>query len=244
MAEPRESPERRPGSARRGSHLLVQAGEYVCALPLGSVRRVVRVAAPSTRCRARRPELEGLAEFGGEPLPVLDLARLVDAPPGANPAYPVTIVVWVGPPDAREMIGLAADAALEVVRRAARSSVVGGDGGFLLGEAPVAGEVVRVLNLEALGRESVSAPAAAPAGFLLLRRGGRASGGSPTRAVEGLARQGGGYRIAVGRRGRSAPTRSSAWWRTCAVLAARAGAAAVLARGGGAAWRCTARRRW
>jgi hypothetical protein len=32
--------------------------------------------------------------------------------------------------------------------------VVLGDGGFLLGEAPVAGRVVRVLNLEALGRES------------------------------------------------------------------------------------------
>jgi hypothetical protein len=33
------------------------------------------------------------------------------------------------------------------------SSVVAGDGGFLLGEAPVGNAVVRVLNLEALGRE-------------------------------------------------------------------------------------------
>jgi hypothetical protein len=32
--------------------------------------------------------------------------------------------------------------------------VVSGDGGLLAGEAPVAGEVVRVLNLEALGREA------------------------------------------------------------------------------------------
>jgi hypothetical protein len=49
------------------------------------------------------------------------------------------------------MLGLAADSALEVVHVPA-GSVVAGDGGFLLGEAPVGGEVVRVLNLEALGR--------------------------------------------------------------------------------------------
>jgi len=28
-----------------------------------------------------------------------------------------------------------------------------GDGGFLLGEAPINGRVVRVINLEALGRD-------------------------------------------------------------------------------------------
>ena len=49
-------------------------------------------------------------------------------------------------------MGLAADAALEVVHVPA-DSIVAGDGGLLLGEAPVGGAVVRVLNLEALGRE-------------------------------------------------------------------------------------------
>jgi chemotaxis signal transduction protein len=98
------------------------------------------------------PELKGLSEFAGEPLPILELARLVGAPPGANPTYPVTIVVWVGPEDGREAVGLAADAALEVAD-VPLSSVVAGDGGFLLGEAPVGNAVVRVLNLEALGRE-------------------------------------------------------------------------------------------
>ena len=140
------------GGLSTGSHLLVQAGEYVCAVPLVSVRRVLR-ALPIHPLPGSAPELEGLAEFGGEPLPVLNLARMVNAAPGANPAYPVTIVVWAGPPDAREMMGLAADAALEVAD-VPPSSVVTGDGGFLLGEAPVAGRVVRVLNLEALGRES------------------------------------------------------------------------------------------
>ena len=139
-------------SRREGTHLLVRAGEYACALPLAQVRRVVRSLTVHPLPGAAG-ELEGLAEFGGEPLPVLNLARLVRAPQGANPSYPVTVVVWVGPAEAREMIGLSADAALEVVHVAA-GAIVAGDGGFLQGEAPVAGEVVRVLNLEALGREA------------------------------------------------------------------------------------------
>jgi chemotaxis signal transduction protein len=139
------------GGLSMGSHLLVQAGEYVCALPLVSVRRVLRSLMVHP-LPGSTPELEGLAEFGGEPLPVLNLARLVNAAPGANPAYPVTIVVWTGPPEARELMGLAADAALEVVD-VPPGSIMVGDGGFLLGEAPVAGKVVRVINLEALGQE-------------------------------------------------------------------------------------------
>ena len=143
-----------PSGGRRrglstGSHLLVQAGEYVCALPLRSVRRVLR-ALTIHPLPGATDELKGLAEFAGEPLPVLELARLVGAPPGANPSYPVTIVVWVGPQDARELAGLAADAALEVAE-VQLTSVVAGDGGFILGEALVDGAVVRVVNLEALG---------------------------------------------------------------------------------------------
>lgn len=138
------------GGLSTGSHLLVQAGEYVCALPLVSVRRVLR-SLPVHPLPGSAPELEGLAEFGGEPLPVLNLARMVNAAPGANPAYPVTIVVWTGPPDARELMGLAADAALEVVD-VPPGAVIAGEGGFLFGEAPVAGKVVRVINLEALGQ--------------------------------------------------------------------------------------------
>jgi purine-binding chemotaxis protein CheW len=137
---------------RDGTHLLVQAGEYACALPLTAVRRVVRALTVHPLPGAVGA-LEGLAEFGGEPLPVLNLARLVSSPPGPNPSYPVTVVVWVGPAEARETVGLAADAALEVVHVPA-DSIVAGDGGLLLGEAPVGGAVVRVLNLEALGREA------------------------------------------------------------------------------------------
>lgn len=147
MTEPSETAER-----REGTHLLVRAGEYVCALPLASVRRVVRAVTVHPLPGASG-ELEGLAELGGEPLPVLNLGRLINAPPGANPAFPVTVVVWLGPAGAREMVGLSADAALEVAH-VAPESVVAGDGGLLLGEAPIGGEVVRVLDLEALGREA------------------------------------------------------------------------------------------
>jgi chemotaxis signal transduction protein len=150
VAEPLETGGDR--TRREGTHLLVRAGEYACALPLAAVRRVVRALTVHPLPGAAG-ELEGLAEFGGEPLPVLNLARLVNAPPGANPSYPVTIVAWVGPAASRETIGLSADAALEVVH-VPSDAVVAGDGGLLLGEAPVGGEVIRVLNLEALGREA------------------------------------------------------------------------------------------
>lgn len=141
-----------PTARDEASHLLVRAGEYVCALPLASVRRVVR-ALTIHPLPGAADELLGLAEFGGEPLPVLNLARLINAPAGANPSYPVTIVVWAGAADSREMVGLSADAALEVVK-VSRDSIVAGDGGFLLGEAPLKGDVVRVVNLEAFGRDA------------------------------------------------------------------------------------------
>ncbi|HTQ78359.1 MAG TPA: chemotaxis protein CheW [Thermoanaerobaculia bacterium] len=148
MSEPEQD---QSGAARAvGSHLLVRAGDYICALPLKSVRRVMRSLSVHP-LPGGTPELKGLAEFAGEPLPILDLARLVGAPPGASPPFPVTIVAWAGPPESRETVGLAAEAALEVVE-VPPSSVVVGDGGFVVGEASVGMTVVRVLNLEALGR--------------------------------------------------------------------------------------------
>ncbi len=141
-------PENQPDAA---THLLVRAGELVCALPLAAVRRVVR-ALPVHPLPGAAPELAGLAEFGGEPLPVLDLARLAGAPPAATPAFPVTIVVWAGTASHRELVGLAADAALEVAP-IPPAAVVAGIGGFVVGEARVLGETVRVLEPSALGAD-------------------------------------------------------------------------------------------
>jgi len=117
--------------------LLVEAGEHLCAVPVHQVVRVVR-ALPVHPLPGAAPELLGLAEFTGEPIPVLDLARLVAAPPGARPAAPVTVVAWAGPPEAREMVGLAAAAVVAAA-------------GALCGETTLGGRAVRVLNLEALG---------------------------------------------------------------------------------------------
>ncbi|HEX3532482.1 MAG TPA: chemotaxis protein CheW, partial [Thermoanaerobaculia bacterium] len=113
-SEPRSAPPAGAAEApgrTEATHLLVQAGEYVCALPLGAVRQVLR-SLPLHPLPGSAPELRGLAEFAGDPLPVLDLARLARAPHGANPAFPVTVVAWAGPAGARELVGLAADAAL------------------------------------------------------------------------------------------------------------------------------------
>ncbi len=144
------------GGRAAATHLLVRAGEYVCALPLSAVRQVLR-SLPLHPLPGSAPELKGLAELAGDPLPVLDLARLARAPQGANPTFPVTVVVWAGPPESRELVGLAADAALDVAVLPAAAVVAaapgsGGDGGLVAGEAVVGGQVVRVINLQALGQ--------------------------------------------------------------------------------------------
>ena len=132
-----------------GRCLLVQAGDQVCALPLGRVRRVVRALALSPLPGAAA-ELLGLAEFGGEPLPVLDLALLVGAPAGAVAALPVTVVVSAGPEGSSELAGLAADAALDVVE--VPLAAAAGGKRFLVGEVLVAGRPVCVLDLAFLGQ--------------------------------------------------------------------------------------------
>lgn len=134
----------------RDRYLLVQVGEDLCLLPLDRVRRVVRELA-ITPLPGTSAELKGLAEFGGEPLPVLDLGQLAKAPPGPNPPYAVTVVAWAGPSEARELVGLAVDAVLEVVAVPAEAVATGGDG-VVRGEAMLGDRAVRVVSLAALGR--------------------------------------------------------------------------------------------
>ncbi len=135
-------------SGQRSGHLLVRVGEQICALPVGAVRRVVRALTVHPLPGARA-ELAGLAEFAGEPLPVLDLGRLIGAPIGPHPLFPVTVVVWSRTGEGREAIGLAADEALEVVDLSAASWLPAA--GFLSGEALLGEQVVRVLDPDRLG---------------------------------------------------------------------------------------------
>jgi chemotaxis signal transduction protein len=137
----------RPESRHR--YLLLLTGEQLCALPLLAVRRVVRQL-PVKPLPGAGEALLGLAEFAGEPLPVLDLGRLLGAPPGANPDLPVTVVAWAGSEPQRELVGLAADAALEVVELATADITVL-PGGIVHGEVPVHGRAARVLDLVELG---------------------------------------------------------------------------------------------
>ena len=76
----------------------------------------------------------------------------VSAAPAASPLHPVTVIAWAGPPNAREAVGLAADAAESIVELP-MTDVVGGRSGLVWGEAAVAGRPLRVLNLELLGSD-------------------------------------------------------------------------------------------
>jgi chemotaxis signal transduction protein len=98
------------------------------------------------------PELLGLAEVGGEPTPVLDLARLIQAPQGGIPAFPVHIVADIGSAGRKERVALAADAALTIAV-IAPSEVAGPAAGLVQGEGMAGGHPTRLLNLEALEHE-------------------------------------------------------------------------------------------
>lgn len=137
------------GAPADDRYLLVQAGEEKCILPLDRVRRIVRSLSVSPLPGASA-ELKGLAEFGGEPLTVLDFPRLLGAAPGASPAYPVTIIAWAGPDESRELVGLQVDAVVEVVSVTADLIAAGGEG-IVRGDVSLGGEPVRVISLAVLG---------------------------------------------------------------------------------------------
>jgi len=137
------------GESAEDRYLLIQAGEDQCMLPLDRVRRIVRDLQVIPLPGAAH-ELKGLAEFGGEPLPVLDFTRLIGATPGANPAYPVTVIAWAGPAESRELVGLQVDGVVEVVTVATDAIVPGGEG-IVRGDVSLRDRPVRVISLAALG---------------------------------------------------------------------------------------------
>lgn len=130
-----------------GAHLLVRVGETTAALPAPAVRRVARALRLHPLPGAGEGLL-GLAEFAGEPLAVLDLARLLGVASPAGSAPPVTVVAWLGSGADRELVGLAVDEALEVADLdVARAAAAGGE--LVVGERPV-----RVVDLERLGEDA------------------------------------------------------------------------------------------
>jgi chemotaxis signal transduction protein len=126
-----------------GAHLLVRLGGVTAAMPAPAVRRVVR-ALELHPLPGAGEGLLGLAEFAGEPLAVLDLARLLGL--GEGGAAAVTVVAWIGPQAERELVGLAVDEALAVTSL---------DGAAIAaGEALVGGAPVRLVDLERLGESA------------------------------------------------------------------------------------------
>lgn len=105
--------------------LLLAAGDRLVALEARRVRKISR-ALPVTPLPGARPQLLGLAQFAGEPLAVLDLAQLLGAGPGQPSRFPITVVIWAG--EDKELVGLAADAALALVSIADNALIPVGEG--------------------------------------------------------------------------------------------------------------------
>jgi purine-binding chemotaxis protein CheW len=136
-----------PDSSGAVKALLARAGDSWCAIPLEDLRRVLP-AVKLYPLPGSGWEIAGLAEVDGEPLVVLSLERLLAAPAGAGSEYPVTLVVAAGP--RREVVGLAADEAGEIVQLDRRSAA-GGSRGIVAGELAVGERVVHVVELARLG---------------------------------------------------------------------------------------------
>jgi chemotaxis signal transduction protein len=130
--------------------LLARAGDCWCAIPLADLDRVL----PAVKLHPLPGagwEIAGLAEIDGEPLVVLDLERLIEAPAGASADYPVTLVVTAGA--RHERIGLAADEAGDIVL-VDRAQANGERRGVAVGDLAVGSRLVRLLELGWLGREA------------------------------------------------------------------------------------------
>jgi len=127
--------------------LLVRSGGTFCALPAAQVRRVVR----GLTCHpvpGGQPHLLGLAQYGGEPLAVLDIHALVSggAPRANNRA---TVILGRESRGVRTVLGLAVDEALRVAAMADLSVAEPGDG-LVEGTVTLEDGPVKVLNTSVL----------------------------------------------------------------------------------------------
>ena len=124
--------------------LLVRSGTVRWALPTADVLRVVR-GLTCYPVPGARPHLLGLAQYGGEPLAVLDLHALVV---GGRPrtSYRTTVIIGRRHGDG-SVLGLAVDEAQRVTHLGPRSGG-GGDGetdGLIGGSVDVDGEMVQIV---------------------------------------------------------------------------------------------------
>ena len=127
--------------------LLVRTGKLSCALPASDVVRVVR----HLRCHAvpgSRSHLVGLAQYGGDPLPVLDLHVLMDRGV-SNARNQSTVILGRGRELGHAILGLAVDEVLRVVELPQRA-VANPDTGLVGETVDLEGEEFTVLNTHQL----------------------------------------------------------------------------------------------
>ncbi len=133
-----------------GRFLLVRTGNLSCALPASDVLRVVR----RLRCHAvpgSRSRLVGLAQYGGDPLPVLDLQVLVEH--GVSNTRHHSTVILGRRKRGHTVLGLAVDEVIRVVNLPLRDVVADSDTDFVGETVHFEGEEVKVLNTQQLLHE-------------------------------------------------------------------------------------------
>jgi chemotaxis signal transduction protein len=122
------TPEVQRGQREERRYLVVGAGRRRCALPVATVRRVMRnlVVYPVP---GSAPAFLGLAQLGGEPFPVLDLATVMSEERGAGGPRRLTIVVRGELGDGPGLVGLAVEEAVGIRRLGAAQTVPDESGG-------------------------------------------------------------------------------------------------------------------
>ena len=132
------------------SVLLIRSATLTCALPASAVVRVVR----GLTCHpvpGSDPQFLGLAQYGGDPLPVLDLHTLVEGR-ASGLRHRSTVILGRGRRRTQSLVGLAVDEALRVVNiKTAPSS--GSEKTLVENVVEIEGETIKVLRTELLVNE-------------------------------------------------------------------------------------------
>ncbi len=130
--------------------LLIRSGEQRLLIPS---ERVVRILS-SLRVNplpGAAPEVMGLAQVEGEPLAVIDLARMIGGVPLAGTWVRTALELRVGPEDREEVIGLGVDKVVKLVGVEAVSTADVCTQGFFQASTIVEGETALIVDLEKLG---------------------------------------------------------------------------------------------